>query len=258
MDLKQTQPGDHFQDVKNLTQDFRSQQQFTNRIKEECAQRAVGLSKELSELGGGNHSVDKHPQNFAMAAEFYKDHFAKLKFNYLEQETKERFLKSLLKEPTVNVEQSDNWEIDRQNREEKQKLKTGKLETIALKREITTLGKTLHDSFNDLEKKMEKAGSVCAEIDEMKLTVEEAKQIIDQQTRAFQDINNDMESRRDVISELSWKIENLEREIEQLESQKYTAEAYAADAIRMANKRDPTVEDLTKWQVIGNVINDRP
>jgi outer membrane murein-binding lipoprotein Lpp len=67
-----------------------------------------------------------------------------------------------------------------------------------------------------------------------------------------------MESRRDVISELSWKIENLEREIEQLESQKYTAEAYAADAIRMANKRDPTVEDLTKWQVIGNVINDRP
>lgn len=67
-----------------------------------------------------------------------------------------------------------------------------------------------------------------------------------------------MESRRDAISELSWKIENMEREIEQLESQKYTAEAYAADAIRMANKRDPTVEDLTKWQVIANILVYRP
>lgn len=56
-----------------------------------------------------------------------------------------------------------------------------------------------------------------------------------------------MEQRRDAISELSWKIESLEQEIEQLEAQKFTAEAYAADAIRMANKRDPTVEDLTKW-----------
>jgi hypothetical protein len=56
-----------------------------------------------------------------------------------------------------------------------------------------------------------------------------------------------MEKRRDAISELSWKIENLEHEIEQLEAQKFTAEAYAADAVRMANKRDPTVEDLTKW-----------
>jgi hypothetical protein len=56
-----------------------------------------------------------------------------------------------------------------------------------------------------------------------------------------------MEKRRDTISEMSWKIENLEHEIEQLESQKFTAESYAADAVRMANKRDPTVEDLTKW-----------
>lgn len=67
-----------------------------------------------------------------------------------------------------------------------------------------------------------------------------------------------MENRRDAISELSWKIESIEREIEQLESQKYTAEAYAADAIRMANKRDPTVEDLTKWQVITDVARISP
>ena len=97
-----------------------------------------------------------------------QDHFAKLKFNYLEQETKDRFLKSLVKDPPMVVEQSDNWEIgtennnswweshicspistylilDRQNREEKQKLKAGKLETTTLKREIATVGKTLYD-----------------------------------------------------------------------------------------------------------------
>ncbi|CAO3681354.1 unnamed protein product [Umbelopsis vinacea] len=251
-----------FEDLKNLTQEFRSQQQFIDKIKDECAEKATTLSKELSALDGNNNAVNEHPQSFSMAAEFYKDHFAKLKFNYLEQETKDRFLKSLVKDPPMVVEQSDNWEIDRQNREEKQKLKAGKLETTTLKREIATVGKTLYDSFTDLSHKIKKTESVFSEVNEMeaeltkmsqeadkhsKLTVEEAKNIIDQQTHDFQDISNDMEKRRDTISELSWKIENLEHEIEQLESQKFTAESYAADAVRMANKRDPTVEDLTKW-----------
>lgn len=35
--------------------------------------------------------------------------------------------------------------LDRQNREEKHKLKDGKLETSTLQREIATVGKTLHD-----------------------------------------------------------------------------------------------------------------
>lgn len=40
-----------------------------------------------------------------------QEHFAKLKFNYLEQETKERFLKSLMKDPSLVIEQADNWEL---------------------------------------------------------------------------------------------------------------------------------------------------
>jgi len=40
-----------------------------------------------------------------------QEHFAKLKFNYLEQETKDRFLKSLIKDPSLVIEQADNWEL---------------------------------------------------------------------------------------------------------------------------------------------------
>ncbi|KAH8554740.1 hypothetical protein BGW37DRAFT_208685 [Umbelopsis sp. PMI_123] len=259
---EQAYSSEQFEDFRTLIKELRSQQQFTDKLNEECAQKAASLSKGLNALDGSNNVIDDHPKSFNIVLNFYKEHFAKLKFNYLEQETKDRFLKSLLKDPSVVIEQADNWELDRQNSEEKQKLKAGKLETSTLQREIATVGKTLNDAITDLKHKVDKTESVFAEINEMeaeltkmsqeadkhsKLTVEEAKTIIDHQTEAFQNISNEMEKRRDAISELSWKIENLEHEIEQLEAQKFTAEAYAADAVRMANKRDPTVEDLTKW-----------
>ncbi|KAI9280570.1 hypothetical protein BC943DRAFT_330677 [Umbelopsis sp. AD052] len=259
---EQVHSSEQFEDFRTLLREINSEEPFTDKLKDESAQKASSISKGLNALDGSNNVIDDHPKSFSMVLDFYKEHFAKLKFNYLEQETKDRFLKSLLKDPSLVIEQADNWELDRQNREEKHKLKDGKLETITLQREITTVGKTLHDAITDLKHKVEKTESVFTEINEMeaeltkmseeadkhsKLTVEEAKSIIDQQSDDFHNISNEMEKRRDTISELSWKIENLEHEIEQLEAQKYTAEAYAADAVRMANKRDPTVEDLTKW-----------
>lgn len=58
--------------LSSLTQEFRSQQKFIDKIKDECAERATTLSKESSALDDNNNAVNEHPQSFSMAAEFYK------------------------------------------------------------------------------------------------------------------------------------------------------------------------------------------
>ncbi|CAH2354327.1 putative spindle pole body component Kre28p [[Candida] railenensis] len=87
-----------------------------------------------------------NPTSINEEISFKKELFSKLKFQYLEQETREKFLRAILENPPLYVEQSDidkkiesNTELKRDLKQLKQKQKQLEVESTALASEVLEL-----------------------------------------------------------------------------------------------------------------------
>jgi len=56
----------------SLIREFHSQKQFTDKLRDECAQKASSISEGLNSLDGSNSVIDDHPKSFSMVLDFYK------------------------------------------------------------------------------------------------------------------------------------------------------------------------------------------
>ncbi|OCL06699.1 hypothetical protein AOQ84DRAFT_342949 [Glonium stellatum] len=73
----------------------------------------------------------------------YKELFSKLRFSYVEQVTKEKFLRAITDNPPLFVEQSENTKLEAQLAEAKAALKTQKAEVAALIAQLEARGREL-------------------------------------------------------------------------------------------------------------------
>lgn len=76
----------------------------------------------------------------------YKELFSKLRFSYVEQVTKERFLRAILADPPDLVDADQNAELEEQLRSAKAALKAKKEETSKRVEELEELGRRLAQS----------------------------------------------------------------------------------------------------------------
>ncbi|KAI9778254.1 MAG: hypothetical protein M1839_008278 [Geoglossum umbratile] len=80
----------------------------------------------------------------------YKELFSKLRFSYLEQVTKEKFLRAIVGDPPLIVEHQENVELEKQLVEIKAALKAQKLKVAQLVAELEEKGRELaqrHESI---------------------------------------------------------------------------------------------------------------
>ncbi|KAI9759406.1 MAG: hypothetical protein M1840_003359, partial [Geoglossum simile] len=73
----------------------------------------------------------------------YKELFSKLRFSYLEQVTKEKFLRAIVGDPPLIVEHQENIELERQLAGIKASLKAQKLKVAELVAELEKKGRDL-------------------------------------------------------------------------------------------------------------------
>jgi hypothetical protein len=73
----------------------------------------------------------------------YKELFSKLRFSYLEQVTKEKFLRAIVGDPPLIVEHAENVELETQLVEVKEELKRQKEEVKALVDELEARGRDI-------------------------------------------------------------------------------------------------------------------
>ena len=83
------------------------------------------------------------PTSLAADLSHYKELFSKLRFSYLEQVTKEKFLRSIVGDPPLIVEQSENVELEAKLVEIKASLKAQKEEMAAMAEELEAKGREL-------------------------------------------------------------------------------------------------------------------
>ena len=83
------------------------------------------------------------PASLAADLSHYKELFSKLRFSYLEQVTKEKFLRSIVGDPPLIVEQSENVELEAKLVEVKASLKAQKGEMATMVEELEAKGRDL-------------------------------------------------------------------------------------------------------------------
>ncbi|RUS19175.1 hypothetical protein BC937DRAFT_87890 [Endogone sp. FLAS-F59071] len=93
-----------------LIETFKSTPFYAHELREEYF-RKVGLAGGAADGQSGDAILNLHPRSIDADVKYYRELFSKLKFNFLEQETKEKFLKAILQEPPLVIEAKDNREL---------------------------------------------------------------------------------------------------------------------------------------------------
>ncbi|KHJ31341.1 putative 60s ribosomal protein l37 protein [Erysiphe necator] len=81
----------------------------------------------------------------------YKELFAKLRFSYLEQVTKEKFIRAIVGDPPLVVEHQENVELEESLAQKKLALKSLKTEVADLVVELEKKGRELYQKYHHIQ-----------------------------------------------------------------------------------------------------------
>ncbi|KAG5437659.1 hypothetical protein PCANB_000696 [Pneumocystis canis] len=168
---------------------------------------------------------------------YFKELFSKLKFSYIEQETKERYLRAILDDPILIVEHKDNIEL-------------GKKENV--NETCKELEQTLSRVCDDYETMMQKAieaDHMLKEIEKMETEIKELKdnEQSDEQNLSLKDSLSFLSSQTKKLSKLKKDTEHLQNiykckkkqldetidEVKKRENEKRCCEAFAKEALHV-------------------------
>ncbi|KIW24304.1 uncharacterized protein PV07_10031 [Cladophialophora immunda] len=102
----------------------------------------------------------------------YKELFSKLRFSYLEQVTKEKYLRSIVGDPPLVVSHEDNLVLEERLAVMKRELKTKKEEVDALVKEMEGRARDVAHAYEGVREGLDVLERVPAEIETLKAEVE--------------------------------------------------------------------------------------
>lgn len=108
---------------------------------EDSSLTILSLAEPLLSAHDGADHLSK--QSLDAELEHYKDLFSKLRFSYVEQVTKEGFLKAIVADPPQLVDAADNARLDKDLIQAKAALKAKKEQTNQKVHELQELGSRL-------------------------------------------------------------------------------------------------------------------
>lgn len=103
----------------------------------------------LSSANNSDHVEKTTPDSLKADLAHYKDLFSKLRFSYVEQVTKERFLKAICAHPPELVSATHNAQMEDELRGAKAALKAKKVAMEAMVNQLEDLGRRLAQSEFD-------------------------------------------------------------------------------------------------------------
>lgn len=111
----------------------------------------------------------------------YTELFAKLRFSYVEQVTKEKFIRAIVGDPPLIVTMQENLDLEKDNAEAKAGLKALKQEVAAMVTELESRGRELSRRYEAVQLDTAKLQDLPAKTQELEARVE--------QLRATQDLS---------------------------------------------------------------------
>ncbi|KKO98043.1 hypothetical protein THAR02_09846 [Trichoderma harzianum] len=105
----------------------------------------------------------------------YKELFAKLRFSYVEQVTKEKFIRAIVGDPPLIVTLQENLDLERENAEAKAQLKNLKLEVADLVSDLEKRGRDLSKRYENIQLETVRLEELPAKIVELENRIKELK-----------------------------------------------------------------------------------
>jgi chromosome segregation ATPase len=178
--------------------------------------------------------------------------FSKLRFSYVEQVTKEKFLRNITENPPRLVEATENHEKETEILALKASLKERKLEVADILKQLEDKGKELTARYEGLQLRTEQLESLPTEIEGLEASIEQLKQnqaptstnpelalplpetlrLLTEREAELAALNAQILQLQTSLPNRARELEKLERELRPLETQKQGTVAAAKEARR--------------------------
>ncbi|KAF2643197.1 hypothetical protein P280DRAFT_394394 [Massarina eburnea CBS 473.64] len=225
----------------------------------QTAQKRSSAVSDDSEQNG-----DTHPAALEADLRHYKELFSKLRFSYVEQVTKEKFLRGITDNPPQLVEAAENKEKEKEILAQKASLKEHKLEIAETLRQLEEMGRELALRYEGVQLQTQLLETLPTEIEGLEGQIEKLKQdqapasnnpelamslpetmrLVQQRETELAALNAQIATLRSSLPNRSRELEKLERELKPMETQKQGTVAAAKEARRRREEGGGVGDDL--------------
>lgn len=223
----------------------------------------------VSSNDGGDTSLS--PSALRTDLAHYKDLFSKLRFSYVEQVTKERFLKAISAATLPTISPSDISTLESQLAVEKAALNAKKDEVHSLIAALESTARTLARRYEIVQLQTTQLEALPPQIEgldeliatlrqeaadrqkkgsrdpEMNLSLVETTALVKSREDELADLDARIEELRVVVPEKKRKVRDAERELGPLEERKRMAIDEAREAQRKRGKGGDEIEKRGRW-----------
>ncbi|GLI76792.1 hypothetical protein PoHVEF18_005070 [Penicillium ochrochloron] len=245
----------------------------------------IRISEPISDVGGSNPSPSKRgsdvsisnlndptPASLEADLSHYKELFSKLRFSYLEQVTKEKFLRAIVGDPPLVVGHNENVELETQLAEVKAELKSRKEEARLMIEEMETMGRELARRYKNVEVQMAQLSTLPDSIENLESTIAglRAKQVagmtssdlrssqnlplpatmalLSEREAELAALNRQIAAVQNTLPRKTREAEAIERECTVLERRKIEAVTQAREAQRKKQQGESDgLEEMGRW-----------
>lgn len=189
--------------------------------------------------------------------------FSKLRFSYLEQVTKEKFIRAIVGDPPLVVEHQENVELEESLAVAKAALKAQKTEVAELVAELEARGRELCRKYENIQMQTTQLQELPEKIGALQTSVEELKAA--QQPGSNPTLNLPLEKTLALVEEHERERAELDRQLEQLqvmvprktrELERLNAELQPLEVKRLGSTASAREAKRRKEEALGGVGDD--
>ncbi|KAF2839052.1 hypothetical protein M501DRAFT_1031206 [Patellaria atrata CBS 101060] len=201
----------------------------------------------------------------------YKELFSKLRFSYVEQLTKEKFLRAIISDPPPIVEAAENAAFEARLGEEKAALKAQKMEVEEIVGELERKGRELSLRYESIQLRTEELAALPAKITDLNTThntlssmipspalnpslslpLPATQSLLSQRRAELEVLDAELAAFEAAVPAKSRELEMLEAELRPLEVQKEALTKVAREAMRRREQGEQGwgngIEEQGRW-----------
>lgn len=189
--------------------------------------------------------------------------FSKLRFSYLEQVTKEKFIRAIVGDPPLVVEHQENIELESTLAVSKAALKAQKTEVAELVAELEKRGRELCHKYENVQMQTTQLKELPEKIEELQANIEELRAA--QAPGSSPNLNLPLEKTLKLVEERERERAELDRQLEQLqvmvprrmrELERLNAELQPLEMKRLGSTAAAKEAKRRKEEALGGVGDD--
>lgn len=147
----------------------------------------------------------------------YTELFAKLRFSYVEQVTKEKFIRAIVGDPPLIVTTQENSELEKDNAEAKAELKSLKQEVALMVTELERRGRVLCQRYESIQLDTVKLQDLPEKTQELRARIEKLRSL-QEKSDANPNLNLPLAKTLGLVARRKAEHQELARELEALQA----------------------------------------